>query len=369
MRWPLLQWKLAPNMDVLRMWMLLLVWLPVWLLSAAGCAGITKHTPDQLPLAASHLQVYAMPKDLVSNPSGLTFGGWLPDGRVQLYTVLDGSALSKDHFSPDKLVLELKVNLDPNDARFPPLEVVPLQLDPAARPCDLESIEVDPRDGTLLVADERVAGLESCGGTGPKGAAQTQVFRISRTGTLLGGPWPMAVMNTHNNGIEAIAARTEADGTHLYVFKEWQELGCPYAVDYRLAADPGAAPTLVRRFELDCAMTQTAADFYKPSGALLVVDRDARTLKRFNLDTRSTGAPMESSSSRYDLNALLEMVTGGVYNRSAPKELRRGMIEGLTSDDKGGLYLMLDNNGDAFPQGDSRPRMVYLKPLSELKNP
>ena len=379
MRWPLPGWKRSPHPALRKMivrpgpfWQPSrgLSCLPFLALALGnfGCAGLKVHTPDQPPLAASSLQVYAMPKALVSNPSALTFGGWLPDGRAQLYTVLDGSALSKDHFAPEKLVLELKVNLNPGDSSLPPIEVLPLQLDPAARPCDLESIEVDPRDGTLLVADERVAGLASCGGTGPKGAAQTQVFRISRTGALLGGPWPMEVVNTQNNGIEAIAARAEADGTHLYVFKEWQTPGCPYAVDYRLAADPAAAPTLVRRFELDCGTTQTAADFYKPSGALLVVDRDARTLKRFDLDQRTKGTPLEQSSSRYDLNALLELVTGGVYHRSAPKELRRGMVEGLTSDDKGGLYLMLDNNGDAFPQGDNRPRMVYLKPLSELKN-
>lgn len=369
--------------DYLRTW-----GLSALLLLSTGCQ-LLRHRPDELPLAVQSMQVYALPKALVSNPSSLTFGGWLPDGRAQLYTVLDGSAMVKDHIDPARLVLELRLNPTPTDTRFPPVEVIPLNLDAGAQPCDLESIEVDPRDGSLLVADERVAGLASCGGNGPHGEARTQVFRISRTGALLGGPWPMEVVNTHNNGIEAIAARLEGSQTHLYVLKEWMEQGCPYIVDYAFPDDPTQGPTQKRKFELDCGFTQTAADFHKPTGSLLVVDRDARLLKRFNLDTVHDGAtPADSAqrfdsqrfdsqrldsqrldSQRFDLNALLELVTGGVYDRRDAKELRRGMVEGLASDDKGGLYLMLDNNGDAFAQGDSNPRMVYLKPLSELKKP
>lgn len=327
-------------------------------------------SPEVPVLSPEGMKVFRLPKALISNPSGLAFAGRLEDGRVRLYTVCDGSAMVKDHFDPRKLVLELIV--DTTGARD--VEVRALDLDPASGPCDLEGIEVNPVDGTLLVADERVAGLAECGGTvafpgaGPSVplAAQTRFFQLDTTGKLLGGPWPVDLYNTDNNGIEALAARTEADGVHVYLFKEWEKNGCPFVLDYRMPGNGSASPEKIDRFELGCGWTQTAADFHKPTGDLMVVDRDVLLLSVYSLDAwRKAEPPQRTKKLELSLDAVMEAATGLEYNTSRKRELRKGMVEGMTSDEKGGVYLMLDNNGDAFADGDRAPRMIWLEKLKQ----
>lgn len=338
------------------------LWLGLFLGGLAGfwaCSPATQVVrPDEaLPPLVERLQVYHLPTEQLSNPSGLAFGGTLADGRIQLFTVCDGSAMTKDGFTLDQLVLSLIV--DPRGEK--PLELEPLKLDPRAAPCDLESIDVDPQDGQLWVADERVSGVPACGGTLEGGAARSRVFKIDRSGKLLEGPYEVEVLNTKNNGLEAIVVRAEPDGVHLYTFKEWTLKGQPEIYNHRLTRNPTQPFERVATYQLSVAgrsfLTQSAADFGQQDGKLRVLDRDGLELMTTSLAPGTPSGKVKAENQ--SLLAVVELATG--VKLRAIGGLRQGMIEGLATSPEGGLWILLDNNGQPLAGGDKRPRLIYLR--------
>ncbi|MFM7204770.1 MAG: esterase-like activity of phytase family protein [Myxococcota bacterium] len=312
---------------------------------------------DALPPLVERFQVFYLPTAQLSNPSGLAFAGTLQDGRVQLFAVCDGSAMTKDGFTLDQVVVSLVV--DPSGVV--PLDITPIKLDPQAAPCDLESIDVDPRDGQLWVADERVAGVPACGGTLDGGAARSRVFKIDRFGKLLEGPYEVDVVNTKNNGLEAIAIRMEPDGAHLYALKEWSLNGKPEIFNYRLTGQPSQPLEKVATYELEVPgrlfLTQSAADFGQQDGRLRILDRDGLELLTASLPPGTPSGKVTAEGRT--LLGLVELASGIKLGNDG--ELRQGMIEGLTSTPDGGLFILLDNNGQPLAEGDKRARLIYLK--------
>lgn len=307
--------------------------------------------PDALDVARS--RVFLLSSSLSSNPSGLAFGGWTAQGQAILFTVCDGSAVVKDQLDPHLVMLRLHV--DPTGTR--PIEMLPIRLEDGAVSCDLESIEVDPKDGTLWLADERVARLPACGGTGEKGAARSRIVHVSREGALLDGPFETDILNTDNNGIEGMAALREGSDTHLLLFKEWTEEGAPPILRYRVR--PGMPPELLAQYQLDrpTLATQSGADIRVQDGILQILDRDMLELLEVELRALDHG-PFLPIHRVVSLRRLLEIQCGVVC--TILPERRKGMVEGIASDDQGGVWIILDNNGDVFPAGDRSPRLIYL---------
>jgi len=305
--------------------------------------------------------VFTLPAANVSNPSDLAFGGRLPDGRLRLWTVCDGSAITRDHLPRDRVVVQLLV--DPSGSR--PLEALPLTLDPRLAVCDLEGIAVDPADGGLVVADERVDHEPSCGGTGPGGAAPSQLFKIDVTGRLMGGPWDTDILNTGNNGIEGLAIRQVEGSSQLFAFEEKKDNAVPKVAQFRLEPGQNGSPHRlepVRTFHLDVppGATQTGAVFRTSDQRLMVVDRDGLALLEVDLDAcadQESVTCLRKASIRALTIDRLQLVTPNSDRN------RLGLVEGITFDDVGAMYLILDNNGAAFPNGDRSPRMVRLLPL------
>ncbi len=302
--------------------------------------------------------VIFLPDDLISNPSGLAFGGRLEDGRLLLWTVCDGSAITRDRIDPSRVVVKLILSPDGRTLR----DVVPLTLDQAIRPCDLEAIAVDPADGNLVIGDERVAREPDCGGTGPEGQARSILFKITPEGERAGGPWDTPIVNNGNNGIEAIAARSETDGTHIFVFEERKRGKVPVVLEYLLSPASPEKLAILRTFRIGLPVnaTQTGATFRNTDGRLLLLDRNKGELLEVDLDGCPGGDTvlcMRSAS----FEALIEQELGleGVQTDTN----RFGLAEGIAEDDRGNLYMVLDNNSRPYFYGDRTPRMIRFEPV------
>jgi uncharacterized protein YjiK len=175
------------------------------------------------------------------------------------------------------------------------------------------------------------------------------------------------ITNTDNNGVEGLAVRLEADGTHVYVFEERKAGKVPIVLDYRLEPGPRGRLEHVRRFQLErpAGSTQTGADFRKADGRLLVADRDRGELVEIDLEACAGRDPVDCLRTA-DLRRLMQDHLH--LETSDPGLHKLGLVEGVATDDVGALYLILDNNGEKYRDGDRSPRMIRLVPESEPAN-
>jgi len=116
----------------------------------------------------------------------------------------------------------------------------------------------------------------------------------------------------------------------------------------------------VFRLGLPVNATQTGATFRRSDGRLLLTDRNKGELLEVNLDDCPEGdAVFCIRTARFE--ALLEEELG--LEGVATETNRFGLVEGVAEDDRGNLYMVLDNNGMPYAYGDRTPRLIRLEPV------
>ena len=243
----------------------------------------------------------------IRDPSGLAFLG-----GTRAYTQLV--------LVSDKTNALFRATLDRSRKRLLVGPPIPLRGGPKMR-LDLEGLAFDHRSGNLFLGCE----------------ADSHVLRVSLFGHVFGRA-STTVKSTGNDGLEALALRRKKDGTPLlYAFREriGKTMAPPSVHVLGLEESPFALP-LRQELKLPVAvMDQTGATI--SDDKLLVVSRLARALIEVPFDGDGFAKTFKLASYRQLTDVDLGLVD--------PRMPIFGLVEAVTVDEGGDLYLLVDNNG------------------------